>query len=668
MLPLLLLALPGAASAEEGEEVLVTTEAAPAAASEVVLDHVAVEAFPARDADALLQALPGLHQSAHGGHGKAPQYLLRGFDAVHGADLAVDVDGVPLNEPSHIHGHGYLDVHLLSPRLVTGLALHPGPFRPEQGDLAVAGSASFDLGLAEPGLWVEGGAGTDRSGQAALSYRPAGEGTGSFALAELDAGGGQGTRRWWQQARLGLGREGRLGAARARAWLLALDGRWGSAGVVRADDVEAGRIGWTGAYALPGEGASRRLVAAASVEDSGRRLRGRAQAWGGLRGFSVAQDYTGWLQDPTHGDATRQAQDGGAAGLSAEGSWLPGGPSLALDGGAALRVDRHAQVEEGILADGSPWQRRIDATVGMRDLGAWAGARWRPGRALVLRPGLRVASLHAGLLRRQDDQGQHVEVPAWAWSSAPVLAPRLSLALAPEARLSGFLAAGRGYRSAEARGIEDGDRAPITRADAAEAGLRARPAGSVDLRAATFVTLVDDEIVFDHVAARFLSTGATRRLGVEGVATLRPRPWLGVEAQATWADGRYAEGLLAPATGPVPYAPRLLCALSTTLRELPALGATWTGGLRGWLLGPRPLPGGFRSQATGTADLTLSARRGAWRADLDVDNLLGRRWRDGEFVFASWPDRDQPRSELPALHLTTGDPLALRLSLGRSLL
>ena len=42
----------------------------------------------------VLQNVPGLVVSQHQGGGKAMQYLIRGFDAEHGTDFAIFVDGV----------------------------------------------------------------------------------------------------------------------------------------------------------------------------------------------------------------------------------------------------------------------------------------------------------------------------------------------------------------------------------------------------------------------------------------------------------------------------------------------------------------------------------------------------------------------------------------------
>ena len=45
----------------------------------------------------MLEAVPGLIVTQHSGEGKANQYFLRGFNLDHGTDLAINVDGMPVN-------------------------------------------------------------------------------------------------------------------------------------------------------------------------------------------------------------------------------------------------------------------------------------------------------------------------------------------------------------------------------------------------------------------------------------------------------------------------------------------------------------------------------------------------------------------------------------------
>jgi hypothetical protein len=65
-------------------------------------------------------------------------------------------------------------------------------------------------------------------------------------------------------------------------------------------------------------------------------------------------------------------------------------------------------------------------------------------------------------------------------------------------------------------------------------------------------------------------------------------------------------------------------------------------------------------------DVTARADWKKWSLSLDVDNVLGSQWRDGEFVFPSHWDLDEARSELPVRHFTAGAPTVARLAIGRS--
>ncbi len=643
------------------EAFIVEAERPRETASDSSLDRDAVEAFPASSADELLRAMPGLHQSAHGGHGKAYQYFVRGFDAVHGADLAVSLEGIPLNEPSNVHGHGYLDLHFLPTELVRSVVLHKGASQPEVGDFGVAASADFQLGLTETGLLTQIGGGTDRSGKLLLAWRPRRGETGDFALAEAEAGAGVGEGRSWRQLNLALGNERWFGMTRARSFALAYHGDFESPGVLREDDLLAGDLDFYGAYPEAGGGTSSRLLMGVELARPCVGCGWSATAWTGLRALELVRNFTGYYQDAEHGDGVRQAQQGGAFGLRARRWESLGllGRSQLWTGGVDLRADLLQQWEQGVEPDGTPWEDRIDADVRQGSAGAWTSIELHPARWLELEPGVRGELLGLRLRRRLDDEGQEVASPEWADAWAPVLCPKARMVLFPGRNASLFASYGRGFRSPEARGIEDGDRAPVSTADTEELGVRWEPVAGLDLTLVGFHTTISNELVFDHTAARFLSAGATRRLGGELLGGWAPLPWLRSELELTWTDGRYV------ATGEaLPYAPRWLASLGL-YSQGQAKHLEWNGGLRGWFLGPRPLPDGFYSRSALVLDATAHFSWRRWILDLEVDNLLGTKWRDGEFVYPSWFDRDQPRSELTALHLTAGEPFALRLGIGR---
>ncbi len=67
-------------------------------------------------------------RTQHSGEGKANQYFLRGFNLDHGTDLAITVDGMPVNMPTHGHGQGYADINFLIPELVQSVIVRKGPY------------------------------------------------------------------------------------------------------------------------------------------------------------------------------------------------------------------------------------------------------------------------------------------------------------------------------------------------------------------------------------------------------------------------------------------------------------------------------------------------------------------------------------------------------------
>lgn len=98
---------------------------------------------PVKNSQELLRIVPGLFVAQHAGGGKAEQIFLRGFDCDHGTDIAVSVDGIPVNMVSHAHGQGYADSHFIIPETVNVIDYGTGPYYTQQGNLNTAGYVAF---------------------------------------------------------------------------------------------------------------------------------------------------------------------------------------------------------------------------------------------------------------------------------------------------------------------------------------------------------------------------------------------------------------------------------------------------------------------------------------------------------------------------------------------
>ncbi len=98
---------------------------------------------PVNSSQEILRKVPGLFIGQHAGGGKAEQLFLRGFDIDHGTDIAVSVDGIPVNMVSHAHGQGYADLHFLIPETVQRLDFGKGPYYADKGNFTTAGYVNF---------------------------------------------------------------------------------------------------------------------------------------------------------------------------------------------------------------------------------------------------------------------------------------------------------------------------------------------------------------------------------------------------------------------------------------------------------------------------------------------------------------------------------------------
>jgi len=114
---------------------------------------------PVNSSQDLMRMVPGLFIAQHMGGGKAEQIFIRGFDADHGTDLNVTVDGMPVNMVSHIHGQGYADLHFLIPETVSTYDFGKGPYYTDKGDFTTAGFLNYTTknALDKSEVSVEGG-------------------------------------------------------------------------------------------------------------------------------------------------------------------------------------------------------------------------------------------------------------------------------------------------------------------------------------------------------------------------------------------------------------------------------------------------------------------------------------------------------------------------------
>lgn len=107
------------------------------------VDAAMIRRTPANSPYELLRETAGLEVHQQGqGPGFASDASLRGFSSDHATDLALWVDGVPINEPMNGHAEGYNDWSVLFPGGIQDIDVIRGPTSALFGNFALAGTVN----------------------------------------------------------------------------------------------------------------------------------------------------------------------------------------------------------------------------------------------------------------------------------------------------------------------------------------------------------------------------------------------------------------------------------------------------------------------------------------------------------------------------------------------
>lgn len=623
-----------------------------------------IQTAPKRSAEDLLRMVPGLLIVQHGNQGKGYQFYVRGFDAVHGSDIEFELGDVPINEPSNVHAHGYLDLAWIIPETVKQIDAHKGAFRLEQGNFATAASIRYELAVPEKlrGTRMSYEVGTTNRHRVAFVHAPRGRAQETFLAGEVMTDAGYGANR----------KADRLSAmAQLRLWqrdgfavdalATAYQGRFGLPGTVRLDDVKTGRENFYGSYVTGQGGVSQRSIASLRLSGAKDDHRVSLTLWGQARRLRLDENYTGWLVDPVHGDRHAQHQDNAAIGVALD-------YERQLSDRAALRVvgswrgDAIDQRQDELLANGHPWSSSRDLGILQQSFGIAPGLRLTPRRGWLLDGGLRFDAFDAHVHDRLAPAG----TPR-ASGTLVQLSPRLATRVTILPRWQAFAAYGRGFRTPEARAFTLPTTAPenvdlsayaggkprMTTTENVELGSRVQPSELFDVGASAFGIWIARESIFDHVSGFNVELNSTRRLGLEADVQIHPTRWLDLGIDLTAVQARFVDS-----KAPIPGAPPLFVQIQGALNHPKGFRA----GLRWFVLGPRPLTHGAKAGATTVMDVSVGYRIKWMQLDVSIDNVYATKWREGEYNFASWWDRSQRASQVPAIQFVAGPPTMARFA------
>ncbi|MBX6332691.1 MAG: TonB-dependent receptor [Gemmatimonadaceae bacterium] len=609
------------------------------AASAVTILPTAIRTTPATNAWDIVRQTAGVEVHQQGqGPGFASDAVIRGFTSDHSTDVAITVDGVPLNQPVNGHAEGYADWNEILPEAVSRIRVLKGPVSPWIGNFAMGGEVEVETVPLAVGTRVSARSGSYGDGRVTLVTGTAGE-HGGFVL----AGGAQREDGWRPNSRsstehLLYSRSWTSGETHTTTFgASGYAAQWDSPGFLTLDQFAHGDVA-RAADRTDGGSTATGLVRGSIDRAVGHGvlhslLYGRAGMWhiflnippeGGI-GEGAPSQTEELDRRLDAGGTTRYARQLGSVHLMA-------GVDYRAVRASYQRYFTTRRVRDSVFSFDNGAPARLDATY--VSAAPIVEAHWEPTARLSIGLGGRIDWMRYGSSPRGlgSTHDSHV-----------VASPKVSALYHLTPALSAYAAFNGGFRAADGS-IAEPSLAP-SRAWASEAGVRAS-ADHVEGSVALFDVEVTNEQTFNPVTQETIANGRSRRRGVELDGRVGITPAVALFAHATINDAHYLrlvndEGESLAGT-PVFGVARATVESGVDLQYRGALGSIWAA-----YTGPfTPIaePEARTSPYTlvnmrGTIPLT-----GAWSLALGVQNILDRSYP--EVRASGFVSPGQPRTVL----------------------
>lgn len=616
----------------------------------------------------LLETLPGLIATQHSGDGKSNQLFLRGFNLDHGTDFRTEVEGMPINLPTHGHGHGYTDVNFLIPEFVDAIDFQKGVYYADTGDFGSAGSSRFRLSrrLVEPLAKVEIGADS--------FLRFVAGGSRKVGRGDLLLGGSfkQYDGPWTKAQDLGkysgMARYSWNGAPGQRWSVLGLayDNTWESSDQIPRRLVEDGTISPFDQIDDTLGGESHRYSLSLQWRRASLKSRQSADVWVVDYGLNLWSNFTYFLEDSTAGDQIEQVDD-----RSIVGGQFRHEQDLGEDGRQTLAVGFQTRtdfIREVALYSTSERERlsttrRDEVLETSQGLYASVKSKWSPKVRTEF--GLRGDLFHFDVESRTIAENSGTE-------TAGIVSPKFGLALGPWAGTEVYVNAGLGYHSNDARGTTiaigpaSGD--PAERVDAlvgsqgGEVGVRLSPADDLRSTVSVWALQLDSELLFVGDAGTTEASDGSRRVGVEFTNFWRLNRHWAFDLDVAFTRARFRD--VDEGQDRIPGALENVVAAGVAFD----LASGVFGAARVRHLGEFPLieDDSVRAESTTLVNASLGYRWRWVRIAATLLNVFDEEDSDIQYFYASRAP-GEPADGVEGIHFHPVEPRQLRVSVGYGL-
>jgi hypothetical protein len=635
-----------------------------------ILSSLDLNMRPARSAQDMLRLVPGLFIAQQVGGGKAEQIFLRGFDADHGTDVNISVDGIPVNLVSQAHGQGWADLHFVIPETIGSYDFGKGPYYAGKGDFCTAGYVGYNtINVLDKNIVkIEGG--QYNTGRAVaminlLSDRAKEKGQSAYLAGEAlytdgPFGYGQHFKRFnfFGKFNSQLGPENKLSVIFSH-----FNSDWRASGEIPYRAIAEGYVHDRFGAIDSGQGGStyRTNLNIRVASSLARHFALENQIYYSNYYFDLLTNFTFYYVDPENGDEFNQHERRDLYGYNGKLTRRNpiGDAVLTSTAGLGARFDRthpswlaHSldhrvlnYLQLGNIKEGN-LNGYLDETL---ETGKW-----------MIDLGIRVDYLGFYYQNRGpgSDSAAKIYEGLVTTRSRSIISPKLNIQYSLNSHVQLYIKTGKGFHSNDARVvIGNGGFQTLPAAYGADLGVNLKLVPRLYINAALWYIYLQQEFTYgsDYGDESVSPGGRTVRKGVDLSARYQITGWLYGDLNLNFARPRALD--VPKGKDYLPTAP--------TFTSTAGLYARFKNGLNGGIsyryLANRPANADYSLTALGyfLTDLTANYTRKRYEIGLSVENLFNQQWYESQVEYVSRL-KDEP-APVDEVSYTAGVPFFAKL-------
>jgi outer membrane cobalamin receptor len=483
------------------------------------LAKIDLDLKPVKNTQELLRIVPGLFVAQHAGGGKAEQIFLRGFDCDHGTDIAVSVDGIPVNMVSHAHGQGYADAHFIIPETINNIDYGAGPYYAQHGNLNTAGYVNFSTYNSIPQSRVQFEAGKFNTFRTLAMIdllkknkdKQSAYVAGEFNYTDGPTINNQNFNRFnlFGKYNLLIKNNTQLTAS-----LSAFKSKWNASGQIPTRAVEEGLIDRFGSID-PNEGGNTErynsnILLTHNFKND---ISWQNQIYYSRYIFNLYSNFTFYLNDPVNGDEINQAERRNVFGYSSKLTHkkIYNGFALTSDYGAGIRYDATDSSKLAHIVKREFLNYIQLGNIKEANAYAYTQQQISTGKWLI-DGGIRFDYLHFNYFNYLTTQ----QLPAQGES---IFSPKLNIQYTVNSKTQLYIKAGKGFHSNDTRVvIANKGYEILPAAYGADLGVILKPSNRLLLNVAAWYLYLQQEFVYVGDDGNVEPSGRTRRTGIDMIA------------------------------------------------------------------------------------------------------------------------------------------------------